>query len=68
MPPGQPAHSSKIPSDYYCRTQAVYKMDVALPRFRLGEAFFCSGERERESGGASDRERIKIPEFVVWSV
>lgn len=45
MPPGQPANPSKIPSDYYCRTQAVYQMDLALLRVRFDNAFFCSGKR-----------------------
>lgn len=44
MPPGQPANPSKIPSDYYCRTQAVYQMDLALLRVRFDNAF-CSGKR-----------------------
>lgn len=45
MPPGQPANPSKIPSDYYCRTQAVYQMDLALLRVRFDNAVFCSGQR-----------------------
>lgn len=50
MPPGQPANPSKIPSDYYGRTQAVYQMDLAPPRARSDNASFCSGVRVPRAG------------------
>lgn len=50
MPPGQPANPSKIPSDYYCRTQAVYQMDLTPPRARSDNASFCSGARAPSAG------------------